>query len=62
MKRKVLIILTLILIIGATTCNLIGCSAQNSDYKDYKPQYGPQFICVEKYKDPPSWIYSHISG
>lgn len=52
MKRRLLITLILVLILGAITCNLIGCSAQNNGYKDYKPQYGPQFICVEKYKDP----------
>lgn len=52
MKRKVLIILILILIIGAITCNLIGCSAQNSDYKELKPEYGPQFMLLESYYDP----------
>lgn len=52
MKRKVSIILILILIIGAITCNLIGCSAQNSGYKEHKPEYGPQFMLLESYHDP----------
>jgi hypothetical protein len=50
MKRK-LIIITLLLIILIVSC-LTGCSVPNKNYLDYKPEYGPQFICVEKYKDP----------
>jgi hypothetical protein len=48
MKKFILTLLVLLTMLFTLT----GCSAQNNDYKDYKPQYGPQFICVEKYKDP----------
>ena len=48
MKKFILTLLILLTMLFTLT----GCSAQNSGYKDYKPQYGPQFICVEEYKDP----------
>lgn len=46
-KRLIITLLLFILLFSLTSC-----SVPNENYSEYKPQYGPQFICVEKYKDP----------
>ena len=48
--KKIIIAFLLSLCISLIT--LAGCSIPNESYSEYKPQYGPQFICVEEYKDP----------
>ena len=46
------IIIAFLLLVTISLITLTGCSKPNESYSEYKPQYGPQFICVEKYKDP----------
>lgn len=48
MKKLLILFLSIIILLFSLT----GCSKANESYSDYKPQYGPQFICIEKYKDP----------
>lgn len=49
--RKRLLITLLLFIILIFSC-LTGCGRSNENYSEHKPEYGPQFICLEKYKDP----------
>lgn len=46
------IIIAFLILITISLITLAGCGIPNESYSEYKPQYGPQFICVEEYKDP----------
>ena len=46
------IIIAFLILVTISLITLAGCGKPNESYSEYKPQYGPQFICVEEYKDP----------
>ena len=49
MRKRLLI--TLLLFIMLIVSYLTGC-AENGDYSEHKPEYGPQFMLLESYYDP----------
>lgn len=48
MKKFLILLLIMIISIFALT----GCAENNRDYSEHKPEYGPQFMLLENYKDP----------
>ena len=46
------IIIAFLFLVTISLSTLTSCSIPNENYSDHKPEYGPQFMLLENYRDP----------